>query len=72
MVEERGAGRGMWGAEGRGREGKGEGEGKRKGRGEEERERAGGTGKGDVPSIFFNTRSTAPEQPPQLMLMLNL
>jgi hypothetical protein len=25
-----------------------------------------------VPSSFFSTRSTAPEQPPQLMAMLNL
>lgn len=60
--EERGVGRETWGAEGR-----------REGRGEERGgERVAGTEKGDVPSIFFNTRSTAPEQPPQLMLMLNL
>jgi hypothetical protein len=26
----------------------------------------------DLPSSFFSTRSTAPEQPPQVMVMLNL
>ena len=30
------------------------------------------TGRTDSPSSFLSTRSTAPEQPPQLMLMLNL
>lgn len=25
-----------------------------------------------LPSSFFSTRSTAPEQPPQVMVMLNL
>ncbi len=37
------------------------------GGGERERER-----ERDKPSIFFRTRSTAPEQPPQVMVMLNL
>ena len=30
------------------------------------------TGRTDSPSSFLSTRSTAPEQPPQVMVMLNL
>jgi hypothetical protein len=37
-------------------------------RAEEER----GEGGGNEPSIFLSTRSTAPEQPPQVMVTLNL
>ena len=39
--------------------------------GAEERGR-GERGSVDLPSSFLRTRSTAPEQPPQLMAMLNL
>jgi hypothetical protein len=37
-----------------------------------EGQRGAARGSGDLPSSFLRTRSTAPEQPPQLMAMLNL
>ena len=45
------------------------------GEGQEDEEGAGATGDGEkslLPSSFFRTRLTAPEQPLQLMLTLNL